>query len=108
MSKSGPKVDPLSPARRRLDDLEAVFSALAHEQRRHILLTLHFRGGELGAGDIAGRFSCSWPTTSRHLKVLVDAGLVAVERRGRERIYRLDRERLLRVAGDWLEWFAEP
>lgn len=95
-----------SPAARRLDDLEAVFSALAHEQRRHILLTLHLRGGELGAGAIAERFSCSWPTTSRHLKVLVEAGLIAVERRGRERLYRLDRQRLLEVAGGWLGWFA--
>lgn len=108
MSRSRRKPGPPTLAARRLDDLEAVFSALAHEQRRHILLTLHFRGGELGAGAIAERFSCSWPTTSRHLKVLVEAGLITVSRRGRERIYRLDRERLLAVAGDWLAWFRDP
>lgn len=59
------------------------------------------------AGAIADRFHCSWPTTSRHLRVLESAGLVRVEKRGRERIYRLDAERLLRVAGDWLEWFRD-
>jgi DNA-binding transcriptional ArsR family regulator len=60
----------------------------------------------MGAGDIASRFACSWPTTTRHLGVLCDAGLVRVERRGRERIYALDRELLQRVAGGWLAYFA--
>jgi DNA-binding transcriptional ArsR family regulator len=80
--------------------------ALAHEQRRHILLTLKFRGGVMTAGDIADRFHCSWPTTTRHLHVLEDAGLVTVEKRGRERLYKLDTDRLLEVAGGWLSWFA--
>lgn len=84
-----------------------MFNALAHEQRRHILLVLKFRGGELTAGQIADRFHCSWPTTTRHLRVLVDAGLVTFEKRGRERLYRLDTGRLLGVAGGWLEWFQK-
>jgi DNA-binding transcriptional ArsR family regulator len=95
-----------SPADRKLSDLEAVFTALAHEQRRHILLTLKFRGGEMTAGDIAKRFACSWPTTTGHLQVLEKAGLVVSEKRGRERLYRLDSKRLISVAGDWLAWFA--
>jgi DNA-binding transcriptional ArsR family regulator len=82
-----------------------VFGALAHEQRRHVLLTLKFRGGEMSAGAIADRFHCSWPTTTRHLRVLEAAGLVSVEKRGRARIYRLETARLLGVAGEWLEWF---
>jgi DNA-binding transcriptional ArsR family regulator len=90
-----------------LDRLEAVFSALAHAQRRQILQVLQFRGGELSAGQIAERFACSWPTTSRHLRVLEDAGLVVVERRGRERVYRLDRDRLTETVRGWLHWF-EP
>jgi DNA-binding transcriptional ArsR family regulator len=57
------------------------------------------------AGAIADRFHCSWPTTSRHLRVLVDAGLVTVEKRGRERVYSLDTARLQAVAGTWLSWF---
>lgn len=82
-----------------------MFAALAHEQRRHILLTLEFRGGEMTAGDIADRFACSWPTTTRHLRVLESAGLVSVEKRGRERIYKLEAARLRGVAGGWLAWF---
>lgn len=91
----------------RLSDLESVFSALAHATRRHILLVLHFRGGEMTAGEIANRFGCSWPTTSRHLGVLEGAGLVRVEKRGRERIYRVDDERLVQVASGFLEPFAK-
>ena len=58
------------------------------------------------AGEIAGRFECSWPTTTRHLGVLTAAKLVRVEKRGRERVYILDRERLTSVAAGWLGNFA--
>ena len=95
-----------SPAERELDDYEEVFRALAHASRRHILLVLRYRGGTMTAGEIAGRFGCSWPTTSRHLKILEQAGLVAVHKEGRERVYRLDVERLDAVAGRWLRLFG--
>jgi DNA-binding transcriptional ArsR family regulator len=38
--------------------------------------------------------------------VLQEAGLLAVELRGRERVYRLDKDRLHAVAGSWLERFT--
>ena len=85
-----------------LDEIERVMNALAHPSRRQILLVLHARGDRVTAGEIARRFGCSWPTTTRHLRVLQEAGLVRVEKKGRERFYELDRRRLLRVAGGWL------
>lgn len=94
-----------SKAARELADIDAVFSALAHPSRRQILLVLHFRGGELTAGEIAARFECSWPTTSRHLEQLLAAGLVEQRKQGRQRVYRLARERLRAVAGEWLANF---
>jgi DNA-binding transcriptional ArsR family regulator len=93
-------------ARRELAELEAVFAALAHASRRQALLVLHFHGGSMTAGELARRFDCTWPTTTRHLRQLEHAGLVRVEAVGRERIYRLEAERLRRVVGDWLAWFA--
>jgi len=73
------------------------------------LLVLQFRGGKMTAGEIADRFSCRWPTTTRHLRELERADLVRVERRGRERIYHLNAQRLRTVTGDWLAWFeASP
>ncbi len=100
----------MSPARRdaiaELDDLERVFSALAHASRRQILLVLQARGGRVRAGDIAERFACSWPTVTRHLRVLEEAGLVRVERVGRERVYHIERDVLRGVAGGWLGHFG--
>lgn len=95
-------------AERELKQLDGVFKALAHRTRRHILVVLNARGGRMTAGEIAGRFHCAWPTTTRHLRVLEDAGLVRVERRGREWVYRLEAPHLRRVVDGWLEWFAPP
>ncbi len=89
-----------------LDDLESVFNALAHRSRRTILSVLQARGGEMSSGAIASRFDCSWPTTTRHLRVLEDAGLVRVVLRGRERVYCLDADRLRAVAGNWIDRFG--
>jgi DNA-binding transcriptional ArsR family regulator len=86
-------------------ELERVMNALAHPSRRQILLVLHARGDRVNAGEIAGRFACSWPTTTRHLRVLEAAGLVRVAKEGRERFYELDRSRLRRVLGGWLAHF---
>ena len=88
-----------------MGEADRVFAALAHPSRRQILLTLKFRGGRMSAGEIAERFGCTWPTTSRHLSVLREAGLVSVRPRGRERDYVLETERLKEIVGDWLGWF---
>jgi DNA-binding transcriptional ArsR family regulator len=90
-----------------LADYDAVFAAVDSAARRQILMILHFRGDQMTSGEIADRFSCAWATTSRHLRKLEDAGLVTVERSGREWIYRLDRERL-GVVAEWLDWFSRP
>jgi len=86
------------------DSYEAIFTALAHPARRRILISLNFAGGEMSAGAIARLFAEAWPTTTRHLQVLEAAGILAHERQGRTRLYRMDRERLA-LARDWLGWF---
>src|SRR5262249_47104431 len=85
-----------------LEDIDKVFLALAHEARRHVVLLLGHRGGELPSGYLAAHFQHSWPTTTRHLKVLEEAGIVEVRREGRSSWYRLNRERLGGVVGRWL------
>jgi DNA-binding transcriptional ArsR family regulator len=87
-------------------EFERVFKALAHASRRHILVVLNARGGRMTAGAIANRFACSWPTTTRHLRILQKAGIIAVEKRGREWIYRVQSACLHRVVGGWLKWFS--
>ncbi len=99
MSKSKAEIE--------LDEFELVFAALAHEARRRILVFLLGRKGEMTAGDIVKRFQCSWPTMTRHLSVLEDAGLIRVEKIGRERHYFLNRKKMITVIENWLIWFKE-
>lgn len=94
----------MSDAARRLADLEMVFDALAHASRRQILLTIHYWGGAMTAGDIARRFEASWPTITRHLNVLTAAGLVVQARVGRTRRYELVPDRL-GVVSEWVSRF---
>ena len=88
-------------------ELGRVFNALAHPSRRQILVVLRARGDRVTAGEIAGRFACSWPTTSRHLRALEDAGLVSVTKQGRERFYQLEKSKLKGVVAGWLACFDE-
>lgn len=83
-----------------------MFAALSHRARRQILMTLHFRGGAMSAGDIAKRFAHAWPTTTRHLKVLEEAGLVTCERQAQARLYGID-EKKLKVINEWIDWFEK-
>jgi DNA-binding transcriptional ArsR family regulator len=57
------------------------------------------------AGALAERFSCAWPTTTRHLGVLRKAGLVRVEPHGRERHYSVDVATLRTVTDRFLRPF---
>jgi ArsR family transcriptional regulator len=67
--------------------IAAAYRALGDPTRREILRLL--RDGELPAGALAGHFEISWPSVSRHLKVLEGAGLVTSERRGGNIVYAL-------------------
>ena len=81
-------------------DDAGVFRALADPTRRQILRDL--RSGELTAGEIAGHFTISGPSVSRHLGVLKGAGLIA-ERREANRIhYSLVEDRLALCVGEFL------
>ena len=102
MARRGPR----RMSKARMDAYAAVFTALAHPVRRRILITLHFQGGSMTAGEIAGIFEHAWPTTTGHIRVLQSAGLIQQDQQGRTRTYHLDRRRL-ELVRDWLAWFSE-
>jgi DNA-binding transcriptional ArsR family regulator len=87
------------------DAYEQTFTALAHPARRRILTSLNFAGGSMSAGAIAHLFGHAWPTTTRHLQILLTAGIISRTRQGRSQVYRLETARLL-LARDWLDWFG--
>ncbi len=93
-----------SKALKEVEVADSVFAALAHPARRQILLSVHYRGA-CNAGEIANRFECSWPTTSRHLATLVASGLLDVEVIGRERIYKANARRVQGVLRKWAGYF---
>lgn len=77
-----------------------VFAALASPARRRLLQLLLERGPQ-PVRELAGQFEMRRPSVSEHLKLLKDAGLVAEEKAGRQRVYRLEAEPLAQVAA-WL------
>ena len=78
------------------------FRALADETRRTILRLL--RDGPRTSGEIAGEFHSSWPTISRHLAVLRDAGLVSAARQGQEIRYELNTSVFQDLIQHLMEW----
>jgi len=62
--------------------------ALGDPTRRAVIRLL--AGGPASVTDLAERLPVSRPAVSQHLKVLKDAGLVAVRPQGTRRIYQVD------------------
>lgn len=80
--------------------MDRVFEALASAPRRRILAYLN--GGELTAGEIAGRFDFSKPALSGHLRILEDAGLIEREKRGQFVYFRLVPDTLANTVFAWV------
>jgi len=78
-----------------LVDLDLAFTALASRPRRQMLALLAQTA--LSTTELAARFPMSAPAISRHLSVLLEAGLVESERLGQRVLYRLKRDALLDV-----------
>ena len=76
------------------------FSALAEPTRLRMVEIL--KDGPMSVGDIAGRLALRQPQASKHLRVLLEAGLVEVEAAANRRNYRL-RTEPLKAMDAWLE-----
>jgi ArsR family transcriptional regulator, arsenate/arsenite/antimonite-responsive transcriptional repressor len=66
--------------------------ALADETRQKIMQICCCK--QLSVTEIVEHIGVSQPTVSHHLKILRDAGLVSVERRGKEVFYSLNQKSL--------------
>lgn len=76
-------------------ELAGVFKVLADPARLRLLsLVAAAEGGEACACDLIEPVGRSQPTVSHHLSLLVDAGLLSREKRGRWAWYRVVPERL--------------
>jgi DNA-binding transcriptional ArsR family regulator len=80
------------------------FNAIAEPRRRHILELL--AAEERSVGDIADALALNQPSVSKHLRVLLDVGLVSARREGRHAMYRTNADGL-RTVHDWSAMFAK-
>ncbi|MCI9888564.1 helix-turn-helix transcriptional regulator [Micrococcales bacterium 31B] len=74
---------PGAPLGAAADDIARVFKALADPNRvRLFAMIAALDGGEACVCDLTAPLNLGQPTVSHHLKVLVEAGLLAREKRG--------------------------
>jgi DNA-binding transcriptional ArsR family regulator len=83
-------------------DLTRTFAALSDGTRRAIIARLS--EGEAALSEIAEPFEMSQTAVSKHVRILSDAGLVRVTKRGRTRFCSLDAAPM-RAATAWLETY---
>ena len=82
----------------------SVFEVLAEPNRRRILDLL--TGCERPVGELVAQLELSQPAVSKHLRVLRDAGLVAVRGEAQRRLYRV-RPDPLRAIDEWLNPYRQ-
>ena len=80
--------------------MEAALRALADESRLTLVEAL--ARGPVTAGELAALLPIARPGVSRHLRVLLEAGLVEVRQEAQRRIYTLRPEPLAEV-DEWLD-----
>lgn len=77
-----------------------IFRALADPTRRQILQEL--RSKEHSAGEITALFEITAPSVSRHLSILMGAGLVVSRRDGNRIYYRLEADALVQSLNEFM------
>ncbi len=81
-----------------------VFQAIADPVRREIIELLSEE--PMNLNTISEQFDISRPAISRHIKILNECGLVAIEQKGRERFCIIKPDTLSEIA-NWIDPFRE-
>lgn len=79
-----------------------VFQAIADPVRRDIISLLSKE--EMTVNTIASQFEISRPAISKHLKILKESGIIAVEKKGRKQICQIKPKSLV-PAFLWIEQY---
>jgi uncharacterized protein YndB with AHSA1/START domain len=87
--------------------VEPVFKALADQTRRGLLDELFRRDGQT-LGALASRFDMTRVAVAKHLRLLEDAGLIAIRRRGREKLHYLNPVPIRLVYERWVSKYTDP
>lgn len=76
-----------------------VFSIFQDENRQKIILLL-CKNKELTVNQITEQINLSRPAVSHHLKLMLDAGVIAVNKVGKERLYRVSLDDTVQLLKD--------
>jgi uncharacterized protein YndB with AHSA1/START domain/biotin operon repressor len=87
--------------------VDEVFKALADPTRRQLLDELFRQDGQ-SMSALERRFEMSRFGVAKHLKLLEEAGLVVVRRRGREKLHFLNPVPIRLIHDRWVSKYAEP
>ena len=85
-----------------MNQIEQTFAALGDRTRLAIIERLALQ--EISLSELAEPFDMSQTAVTKHVRILSDAGLVKVSKRGRTRYCRL-RPEPMKAAEEWLETY---
>jgi ArsR family transcriptional regulator len=103
-----PVVIPLPVPASRQEQVVAGFKALSDPTRFEIFRLIAVQAVPICACDVVDRFQVSQPTISHHLKILREAGLISVSRRGVWAYYAAEPRGLALLQGVIAELTPEP
>ncbi len=90
-----------------MDEADLLFKALADAGRRTLLDRLHAHDGQT-LGELCQHLDMTRQGVTQHLAVLEAANLVAVQRRGREKLHFLNPVPLQQIYDRWIRKFERP
>jgi len=81
-----------------------VFQAIADPTRRDIISLV--ARNSMTPNEVAASFDISRQAISKHVKILMECGILMIDQQGRERHYTIQPKKLAQVA-DWIEPFRK-
>jgi len=97
----------LLPCWKSMRDADLLFKALSDATRRKLMDRLHAEDGQT-LGELCRRMNMTRQCVTQHLDVLEAANLVAVVRRGREKLHFLNPIPLQEIYDRWICKFERP
>ena len=86
---------------------DRVFKALGDQTRRLLLDSLRASDGQT-LGQLVGQLDMARQSATQHVDILVEANLVTVVWRGRERLHYLNPVPIYEIAARWISRFDQP
>jgi len=104
MDEMDPMMDPMTDP---MDEMDAVFKALADPTRRRVLDALFQDDGQT-LSALESRLPMTRFGVMKHLRVLEEARLITTRRRGREKLHFLNPVPIRLIHDRWVSKFAAP